>query len=67
MHQVRERYLAEGSDVFSAFTNLEKACDRVHMKALEMVFRLYGVFGNLLKVVQSLSVGSKALLGWKAR
>ena len=46
--------------MYWALMDMEKAFDRIDRDALWRVLRLYGVGGNLLKVVQSFDVGSRA-------
>ncbi len=52
VRQMCEKYLAKGKNVFWAFMDLEKACDRIDREGLWNVLRLYGLGGRLLKGVQ---------------
>ena len=53
-------YLANGKDVFWAFTDLEKAYDTIDRHDMWHMLRVYGVGGKLLKAVQSFYVDSRA-------
>ncbi len=55
-----EKYLAKHKDVFWAFMDLEKACDRIDKDGLWTVLRLYGLGSRLLKGVTSFYVNSRA-------
>ncbi len=44
-----EKYLAKGKDVFWAFIDLEKACDRNDREGLWTVLRMYWLSVGLLK------------------
>ena len=58
--QVCQKHLANGKDVFWAFMDLEKAHDTIDRHGMWQMPRVYGVGGNLLKVVQSFYIDSRA-------
>ena len=60
VRQICEKYLGKGKDMYFAFLDLEKVCDRVDRDAIWNVLRLCGIGGRLLRGVKSLYVGSKA-------
>ena len=60
VRQIYEKYLGKDKDVYFAFLDLEKACDRGDRDAMWNVLRLHGIGGRLLRGVKSLYVGSKA-------
>ncbi len=49
---VVEKILAKGKKLYAAFTDLEKAYDRVDWLALWNVLKIYGVGGKLLSAVK---------------
>ena len=56
VRQVREKYVANGKDVFWAHMDLEKAYDAIDRHGMWQMLRVYGVGGKLLKAVQSFYV-----------
>ena len=61
VRQVCEKYLANGKDIFWAFVDLEKAYDTIDCHGMwQMLLRVYGVGGKLLKAVKSFYVDSRA-------
>ena len=58
--QVCKKYLANGKDVFSVFTELEKAYDTIDRHGAWQMLIVYGVGGKLLKAVQSSYLDSRA-------
>ena len=58
--QVCGKYLANGKDVFLAFTDLEKAYDTIDLHGYWQMLRVYGVGVNLLKAEQSFYIDSRA-------
>ena len=57
--QVCEKYLANGNDVFWAFTDLENTYDTIDRPGMWQILRVYGVGGKLLKALQSFYVDSR--------
>ena len=60
VRQVCEKYLANGKDVFSVLTELEKAFDTPDRHGVWQMLIVYGVGGKLLKAVQSSYLDSRA-------
>ena len=58
VRQVCEKYLTNGTDVFWAFMDLEKAYDTIDRHGMWKMLRVYGVEEKLLKAVQSFYVDS---------
>ena len=57
--KVYEREYDVGKDYFSAFMDLEKACNRAYSEALWQVMRMYGTGGKLLEAVKGFNVDSR--------
>ena len=57
---MREKYLANGKEVFHAFIDLEKDYDTIDRHGMWQMLRVYGVGRKLLKVVQTFYVASIA-------
>ena len=60
VRQVCEKYLPNGTDIFCAFMDLEKAYDTIDRHGMWQMRRVHGVGGKLLKAVQSFYVDSRA-------
>ena len=60
VRQLCEKYLANGKDVFWAFTDLEKAYYSIDRHGMWQMLRVYGVVEKLLKSVLSFYVDSRA-------
>ena len=60
VRQVREKYLANGKDVFLAFMDLEKAYDTIDQHGTCQMLRVYEVGGKLLNGMQRIYTASRA-------
>ena len=60
MKQMSENFVNKNKSLHVAYMNLEKAHDRVDREAMWRVLGMYGINGQLLKVVQSLYEKSEA-------
>ena len=60
LHQVSEKYPANGKDVFWAFKDLERAYDTIDQHGMRQMLRVYGVREKLLKAVQRFNIDSRA-------
>ena len=58
VRQVREKYLANGADVFWAFTDFKNACDTIDSHGMWQMVRVYGVGVKLLRAVKNFYVDS---------
>ena len=50
--QVCERYLTKGKNMFQAFMDLEKPCDRTDKDRLWTVLRVYGTGSRLFNEIK---------------
>ena len=60
MKQMSEKFVDKIKSLYVAYMDLEKAYDRVDREAMWRVLGMYGINGQLLKVIQSLYEKSEA-------
>ena len=59
MKQMGEKFIDKNKHLYVAYMDLEKVYDRVDREAMWHVLGMYGIYGQMLKVVQSLYKNSK--------
>ena len=55
-----EKYLLNGKYVFWAFMDLENTYDTIDQRGMRQMLSVYGVWGKLMKAVQSFYLDSMA-------